>query len=200
LATRVSITDTVVIPSGQNVGHGAATFHTDGKEHRTSDLMPATDSRGRMAWLTSILETILTRKDGRSRPVIYEVSTDGAPSPDTSAHLGEQVIVFDRQVRQRIETSHRNRMLEVHRLTKALRRGHRHSGSLIRGPSRRVLGLLGPNGSGKSTTVKICHGLLRPDDGSVRSTARYPRGISTRTKPVGYVPEEPHLILLPHCP
>jgi ABC-2 type transport system ATP-binding protein len=31
-----------------------------------------------------------------------------------------------------------------------------------------ILALLGPNGSGKSTTVGICEGLLRPDNGSAR--------------------------------
>lgn len=32
-----------------------------------------------------------------------------------------------------------------------------------------VVGFLGPNGAGKSTTVKIITGLLRQDDGIVRS-------------------------------
>ena len=29
-------------------------------------------------------------------------------------------------------------------------------------------GLVGPNGAGKSTTMKMCTGLLRPDEGGVR--------------------------------
>ena len=34
-------------------------------------------------------------------------------------------------------------------------------------PDGRITGLLGPNGAGKSTTMRMLHGLLKPDTGQV---------------------------------
>lgn len=35
-------------------------------------------------------------------------------------------------------------------------------------PDGRITGLLGPNGAGKSTTMRMLHGLMRPDSGTVK--------------------------------
>jgi ketosteroid isomerase-like protein len=93
----VSIADTVVIPSGQNLGHGTTTFQTDGTERPHDELMPGLIVVAR--WHGSrVLETILTRNDGQVDRVAYEVSADGRTlTTTTSGHLGEQVIVFDRR-------------------------------------------------------------------------------------------------------
>jgi hypothetical protein len=72
----VSITDTVIDASGQIVGRGTTTFQADGKEHAHDDVM-----RGLVAvarWRGShVLETVLTRKDGKVDHVTYEISADG---------------------------------------------------------------------------------------------------------------------------
>jgi hypothetical protein len=97
IGDTVSITDTVVIPSGQNVGQGTTTFQTDGREHSHDELMPGLIVVAR--WRGSdVLETILTRKDGQVDRVTNEVSADGwTLTTTTSGNLGEQVIVFDRR-------------------------------------------------------------------------------------------------------
>ena len=35
-------------------------------------------------------------------------------------------------------------------------------------PKGRIFGFLGANGAGKTTTMRICLGILQPDDGEVR--------------------------------
>ena len=35
-------------------------------------------------------------------------------------------------------------------------------------PDGRITGLLGPNGAGKSTTMRMLHGIMRPDSGTVK--------------------------------
>jgi len=93
----VSITDSVITPSGQAQGHGTTTFQTDGKQHPHDELIPGLTVVAR--WRGSrILETVLTRKDGRTDRVTYEVSADGRTlTSRTSGDLGDQLIMFDRK-------------------------------------------------------------------------------------------------------
>ncbi len=57
-----------------------------------------------------------------------------------------------------------------------------------------ILGFLGPNGAGKTTTLRVCAGLLRPDEGQVTIA-----GASLLHEPVlarsrlGFVPDRPFL-------
>src|SRR5215467_5256381 len=57
-----------------------------------------------------------------------------------------------------------------------------------------ILGFLGPNGAGKTTTLRVCAGLLRPDEGEVLI-----RGLSLRLEgrrargAMGFVPDRPFL-------
>lgn len=51
----------------------------------------------------------------------------------------------------------------------------------------KIIGLLGPNGSGKSTFIKLCNGLLRPDNGNIFIDG-HEIGIETK-KIVSYLPE-----------
>lgn len=57
-----------------------------------------------------------------------------------------------------------------------------------------ILGFLGPNGAGKTTTLRVCAGLVRPDEGDVfvggKSVARDP--LEARAK-CGLVPDRPFL-------
>ena len=53
--------------------------------------------------------------------------------------------------------------------------------------SGKIIGLLGPNGSGKTTLIKLAHGLLRPDGGSIRSDGQEP-GAYTKSI-VSYLPD-----------
>jgi len=57
-----------------------------------------------------------------------------------------------------------------------------------------ILGFLGPNGAGKTTTLRVCAGLLRPDEGEVTiagaSLAREPLVARAR---MGFVPDRPFL-------
>jgi len=47
---------------------------------------------------TRVLETVLTRKDGQTDRVTYEVSLDGRTlTTRTSGNFGDQAIVFDRR-------------------------------------------------------------------------------------------------------
>jgi len=53
--------------------------------------------------------------------------------------------------------------------------------------SGHIVGLLGPNGSGKTTLIKLCNGLLTPDEGTVKINGMEP---SRGTKAiVAYLPE-----------
>jgi ABC-2 type transport system ATP-binding protein len=51
-------------------------------------------------------------------------------------------------------------------------------------------GLVGPNGAGKSTTMKMCTGLLRPDDGDVRllGTSVWTDPVAAKAR-IGVLPE-----------
>jgi ABC-2 type transport system ATP-binding protein len=57
-----------------------------------------------------------------------------------------------------------------------------------------ILGFLGPNGAGKTTTLRVCAGLLRPDEGEVvvagASLSRDPLRARAR---LGFVPDRPFL-------
>lgn len=57
-----------------------------------------------------------------------------------------------------------------------------------------ILGFLGPNGAGKTTTIKMCCGLLIPDQGAITienfDMAKSPEAAK---KLLGYVPDEPFL-------
>ncbi len=51
-----------------------------------------------------------------------------------------------------------------------------------------IFGFLGPNGSGKTTTIRICLGIIRPNQGRVKILGAEPeRNVLKR---VGYLPEE----------
>jgi ABC-2 type transport system ATP-binding protein len=52
-----------------------------------------------------------------------------------------------------------------------------------------ITGLLGSNGAGKSTSLKLCMGLLHPDDGSVEVLGQDPRTSPEYRARVGYAPE-----------
>ncbi|MDA3962662.1 MAG: ABC transporter ATP-binding protein [Planctomycetota bacterium] len=61
-------------------------------------------------------------------------------------------------------------------------------------PPGRVHAFLGPNGAGKTTTIKMCTGLLRPDDGSIAIDGLdvVRQGVEAR-RCIAYVPDEPYL-------
>lgn len=52
-----------------------------------------------------------------------------------------------------------------------------------------VTGLLGPNGAGKSTLVRLCMGLLKPNQGRIRVLGEDPWSNPELTTRVGYLPE-----------
>jgi ABC-2 type transport system ATP-binding protein len=52
-----------------------------------------------------------------------------------------------------------------------------------------ITGLLGSNGAGKTTSLKLCMGLLLPDDGSVEVLGEDPRRSPEYRARVGYAPE-----------
>lgn len=60
--------------------------------------------------------------------------------------------------------------------------------------SGEILGFLGPNGAGKTTTIKMCCGLLIPDQGNITieniDLAKAPEAAK---RMLGYVPDEPFL-------
>jgi hypothetical protein len=93
---RVRISDDVVSGSGEQVGHGAAEFVTDGRERPNDALLPGLVAQAR--WASPLrLETALKRPDGVIERVSYEASSDGLTLTNrTEGPLGVQVIVFRR--------------------------------------------------------------------------------------------------------
>jgi ABC-2 type transport system ATP-binding protein len=55
-------------------------------------------------------------------------------------------------------------------------------------PRGEVFGFLGANGAGKTTTMRICLGIIRPDEGEIRWEGRPVGDLPRRTW--GYLPEE----------
>ncbi len=55
-------------------------------------------------------------------------------------------------------------------------------------PRGRIFGFLGANGAGKTTTMRICLGILHPDEGEIRWDGTPTRELPRRTW--GYLPEE----------
>jgi ABC-2 type transport system ATP-binding protein len=55
-------------------------------------------------------------------------------------------------------------------------------------PRGRIFGFLGANGAGKTTTMRICLGILRPDQGEIRWDGSPTTDLPRRTW--GYLPEE----------
>lgn len=64
----------------------------------------------------------------------------------------------------------------------------------IRIPPGRIHAFLGPNGAGKTTTIRMCTGLLQPDEGVVQVNGFDVKtaGVEAR-KLIAYVPDEPYL-------
>jgi sodium transport system ATP-binding protein len=58
-------------------------------------------------------------------------------------------------------------MIEAHALRKAFGDVTAVHDVSFSAPDGQITGLLGPNGAGKSTTMRLLHGLLRPDHGTV---------------------------------
>ena len=58
-------------------------------------------------------------------------------------------------------------------------------------PAGQIIGLLGPNGSGKTTFLKLCAGLLAPQEGSIRICGK-PVGPETKAV-VSYLPDRTYL-------
>jgi len=52
-----------------------------------------------------------------------------------------------------------------------------------------ITGLLGSNGAGKTTSLKLCMGLLLPDEGAVEVLGQDPRRSPEYRARVGYAPE-----------
>lgn len=53
-----------------------------------------------------------------------------------------------------------------------------------------ILGLIGPSGSGKTTTVRLCTGVYRPQQGTVRVLGQRPGRTNIRLRErIGYVPQ-----------
>jgi len=80
-------------------------------------------------------------------------------------------------------------MIEIKNLSKAYRKRKvlHHIDATITSPG--IYAILGPNGSGKTTLMKICMGLVLPDEGDVyiyRESVR--TGIQYR-RMVGYLPQ-----------
>ncbi|MDR3636069.1 MAG: ABC transporter ATP-binding protein [Isosphaeraceae bacterium] len=61
-------------------------------------------------------------------------------------------------------------------------------------PTGAVFGLLGENGAGKTTTLQALLGMIKPDEGRIRTLGLDPvrHGLEVRRR-VGYVPEQPVL-------
>jgi ABC-2 type transport system ATP-binding protein len=57
-------------------------------------------------------------------------------------------------------------------------------------PAGTIFGLIGPSGSGKTTTVRICTGVYKPQQGSVRVLGSIPGRRNRRLRErIGYVPQ-----------
>jgi sodium transport system ATP-binding protein len=75
-------------------------------------------------------------------------------------------------------------MIEFDNLAKTFRRGRKAppvralDGLAFVAADGRITGLLGPNGAGKTTSLRVCAGLLAPDNGTVRID-----GIDVRAEP-----------------
>jgi len=97
LGDTVSVTESVISPSGQEQGHGTSTFQTDGQPHPHDELLPGLIVVAK--WSNPrTLDTVLTRRDGHVDHVTYQVSPDGKTLITTTAgDLGNQIIVFDRR-------------------------------------------------------------------------------------------------------
>jgi len=93
---RVRISDDIVSPSGEQVGHGSAEFVTDGQERPNEALLAGLVAQAR--WASALrLETVLKRRNGLVERVSYEVSSDALTLTNTTeGPLGVQVIVFRR--------------------------------------------------------------------------------------------------------
>ena len=61
-------------------------------------------------------------------------------------------------------------------------------------PAGSIHAFLGPNGAGKTTTLKMCTGLLRPDQGRIAIAGHdiVADGVEAR-RHIAYVPDEPYL-------
>ena len=78
------------------------------------------------------------------------------------------------------------RVTAVDRLSLEVRRGE-------------VFGFLGPNGAGKTTTIKMLMGLIYPTSGSARLFNLDMGDPRAKTR-LGFLPESPLLLRLPHKP
>jgi ABC-2 type transport system ATP-binding protein len=57
-------------------------------------------------------------------------------------------------------------------------------------PAGTIFGLIGPSGSGKTTTVRLCTGVYRPQQGSIRVLGQRPGRANRRLREqIGYVPQ-----------
>ena len=92
----VTITDSIVNASGQEIGQGTTRFQIDGREHRHDELLPGLIVVAR--WRDArTLETVMTRPNGHMDRVAYTVSADRRTLTNTtSGDLGDQSIVFER--------------------------------------------------------------------------------------------------------
>lgn len=83
-------------------------------------------------------------------------------------------------------------ILETHGLMKAYNRKNPVLNYInLNMEKGKIIGLLGPNGSGKSTLIKLCNGLLQPNEGDILIDGN-PVGIETK-KLVSYLPERTYL-------
>jgi hypothetical protein len=92
----VSITDGITDGSGREIGTGTTVFRTDGKvyphEQLLSGLTVVCQWKG-----PSLLDTVLTRRNGIVDHVTYEVSEDGETlTLRTQGPLGSQTILYRR--------------------------------------------------------------------------------------------------------
>lgn len=57
-------------------------------------------------------------------------------------------------------------------------------------PAGTIFGLIGPSGSGKTTTVRLCTGVYRPQEGTIRVLGQRPGRANQRLRErIGYVPQ-----------
>src|SRR5215472_7040542 len=75
--------------------------------------------------------------------------------------------------------------LEAHGICKRYRRRRVLEQAAVGVSAGEVVGLVGENGSGKTSLLRICAGVLRPDEGSVQAIGR-----------IGYCPQQPALLEL----